>query len=103
MAMTNWAATQIEGLSRGETVWLRPSGNSMTGKIESGDLCEIAPIDGELQKGDIVLVKVRGRVYLHLIHDISKADTFQIGNNHGYINGWVDRSQIFGKLVSVIK
>ncbi len=98
--MMNWAAAHIEALQHGASVKFRPTGQSMKGKVESGQLCEVAPFDGELQKGDIVLAKVKGNVYLHLIHDIDH-DNFQIGNNRGYINGWVKRDQIFGKLISV--
>jgi hypothetical protein len=34
-----WAAAYIEKLNRGESVSFRPRGNSMTGKIESGQVC----------------------------------------------------------------
>ena len=50
--------------------------------------------------GDIVLCKVRGNEYLHLIKAV-QGERFQIGNNRGLINGWVPPSAIFGKLVSV--
>ena len=99
--MANWAADHIQALQRGETVKFRPTGGSMKGKIESGQLCEVAPWDGELVSGDVVLVKVKGNVYLHLIKQISKSGTFLIGNNKGHNNGWVERDAIFGKLLSV--
>jgi hypothetical protein len=99
--MANWAAAYIEALQRGEIVKFRPTGGSMTGKIESGQLCEVAPWNGELVSGDIVLVKVNGRTYLHLIKQVSKSGTFLIGNNKGHNNGWVERDAIFGKLMAV--
>lgn len=101
--MKNWAAEHIETLARGENAKFRPTGGSMAGKIESGQLCEVAPLidEDELAEGDIVLVKVKGRVYLHLIKQISKSNTYLIGNNKGYHNGWVERSAISGKLLSV--
>ncbi len=99
--MANWAANHIQALQRGETVKFRPTGGSMKGKIESGQLCEVAPTTDNLGEGDIVLVKVKGRVYLHLITAISKSGTFLISNNKGYNNGWVERTAIFGKLVSI--
>jgi phage repressor protein C with HTH and peptisase S24 domain len=99
--MANWAITYIEALGRGETVQFRPTGDSMTGKIESGDLCTVSPIDHDPVEGDIVLVKVKGRVYLHLIKQISKSGTYLIGNNKGHNNGWASRSEIFGVLNSV--
>jgi hypothetical protein len=73
----------------------------MSGKIESGQLCTVAPVDADtLQVGDIVLCKVNGREYLHLVKAI-QGPRFQIGNNRGHINGWVSANAIFGKLVGV--
>jgi hypothetical protein len=50
--------------------------------------------------GDIVLCKVGGSEYLHLIKAI-QGERFQIGNNRGRINGWVGASCIFGKCVQI--
>ena len=96
-----WATGHIEKLRAGETVAFRPRGNSMSGKIESGQLCTVAPADRTaLRVGDIVLCKVNGQEYLHLIKAI-QGPRFQIGNNRGRINGWVTASGIFGKCVAV--
>ncbi len=64
-----WATQYISKLAEGETVSFRPRGNSMVGKIESGQLCTVVPIpaDEEIKVGDIVLCKVNGREYLHLV------------------------------------
>ena len=92
-----WAMGHIEKLREGETVKFRPRGNSMSGKIESGELCTVVPVDPEtLRVGDIVLCKVNGREYLHLVKAI-QGERFQIGNNRGHINGWVGASAIFGR------
>jgi hypothetical protein len=97
-----WAAVYIEKLRAGEVVSFRPRGNSMTGKIESGQLCTVEPVDpSTLRVGDIVLCKVNGREYLHLIKAI-QGQRFQIGNNRGRINGWVSAGAIFGRFVSVV-
>jgi hypothetical protein len=96
-----WAAHFIEKLKNGETVSFRPRGNSMAGKIESGQLCTVVPVDpATLQVGDVVLCKVRGAEYLHLVKAI-QGDRYQIGNNRGRINGWVSGSAIFGRCVRV--
>ena len=88
-------------LQRGETVQLRPRGNSMAGKVESGQLCTVEPIrDSELRVGDIVLCKVNGQQYLHLIKAI-QGKRFQIGNNRGRINGWITAGAIFGRCIRV--
>lgn len=75
----------------------------MVGKIDSGNLCTVEPARPEaLEVGDIVLCKVRGAQYLHLIKAI-QGERFQIGNNRGGINGWITASGIFGKCVRVEK
>ena len=96
-----WATGHIDRLKRGETVQFRPRGNSMAGKIESGQLCTVVPVKIEdLQVGDIVLCKVNGFQYLHLIKAV-QGKRFQIGNNRGRINGWIGENGIYGKCVSV--
>jgi hypothetical protein len=96
-----WASQYIAKLQRGETVSFRPRGNSMSGKIESGQLCTVEPVDAAAVKvGDIVLCKVRGREYLHIVKAIQGA-RFQIGNNRGHINGWVGAGSIFGRCTKV--
>ena len=94
-----WASHHIASLNEGDTVQFRPRGNSMQGKIESGQLCRVEPVDSAaLAVGDIVLCKVNGREYLHLVKAI-QGGRFQIGNNRGGINGWVSPNSIFGKCV----
>ncbi len=97
-----WATQYIAKLKEGETVQFRPRGNSMVGKIESGQLCTVEPIENPdtLQTGDIVLCKVNGSQYIHLIKAI-QGKRFQIGNNRGRINGWVGANSIFGKCVRI--
>ena len=96
-----WATGYIDQLKQGETVQFRPRGNSMTGKIESGQLCTVAPVDpATLQAGDIVLCKVNGRQYLHLVKAV-QGNRFQIGNNRGRINGWITSTGIYGRLQSI--
>jgi hypothetical protein len=96
-----WALAYIEKLREGETVSFRPRGSSMTGKIESGQLCTVEPVETDaLRVGDIVLCKVNGTEYLHLIKAI-QGPRFQIGNNRGRINGWVSANSIYGRCVRV--
>lgn len=97
-----WATPCIQKLRNGETVSFRPRGHSMKGRIESGQLCTVEPIQdfATLQKDDIVLCKVNGREYLHLIKAVQGA-RFQIGNNRGLINGWVGANSIFGRCTKI--
>jgi len=63
-----WATHYIEKLRAGETVSFRPRGASMKGRIESGHLCTVVPVDcSSLSVGDIVLCKVHGAEYLHIV------------------------------------
>jgi hypothetical protein len=96
-----WASQYIARLKEGGTVQFRPRGNSMRGKIESGQLCTVEPVDpATLEVGDIVLCKVNGREYLHLIKAIQGA-RIQIGNNRGRINGWISTNSVFGRCTRV--
>ena len=98
----SWATHAIEKLANGEVVQIRPRGNSMSGKIDNGDLVTITPIFETLEKGDMVLCRVKGNDYLHLVKAVS-GDRYLIGNNHGGINGWAMRNSIFGKVIKVEK
>jgi hypothetical protein len=97
-----WATSYIQKLKTGEPVSFRPTGRSMQGRIESGQLCTVEPVVdvSTLKVDDIVLCKVNGSEYLHLIKDI-RNDQFQIGNNRGLINGWIGAKSIFGRCVKV--
>lgn len=98
-----WAKYAIESLKSGETVTINPVGNSMSPKINSRDSVTIEPVgERDLKKGDIVLARVNGKDYLHLIQGIGKKK-FLIGNNHGHVNGWTVRKNIHGVAVRVSK
>ena len=90
------ASQYVEKLLKGQTVQFRPRGNSMSGKIESGQLVTVVPLHARApQVADIVLCKVNGTQYLHLVKAVS-GERVQIGNNRGRINGWTSRRNIFG-------
>jgi hypothetical protein len=92
----NWAQHAIEALGRGETAQVRPRGHSMKGKVPDGALVTLAPCEpASLQPGDVVLVRVRGSVYLHLVKAVNQG-RYLIGNNRGGINGWVGPHAIYG-------
>ncbi|MDQ2731079.1 MAG: hypothetical protein M3Y56_05425 [Armatimonadota bacterium] len=97
-----WASLAIEKLQQGQTVQIRPRGHSMKGKVNDGALVTVTPCEtGDLQIGDIVLVKVKGNEYLHLIKAKDTQGRFQIGNNRGGINGWVGAHCIYGKAIRI--
>jgi hypothetical protein len=75
----------------------------MKGKIESGQLVTVEPVgDRQLKKGDIVLCKVNGSQYLHLVKAI-QGERYQIGNNIGRINGWIGIGSIYGICTDISK
>lgn len=97
----SWAKFAIEKLQSGESAKVRPRGHSMTGKVNHKDLVTLEPCNpDDLEVGDIVLVKVKGRVYLHLIKAKDKG-RFLIGNNRGGINGWVGGHSIYGRATKI--
>ena len=97
----SWADFAIKTLQSGQVATITPHGNSMKGKVNSGDTVILSPAkENQLEKGDIVLVKVKGNVYLHLITAIN-GSRFLIGNNKGGTNGWVGVSAIFGVATTV--
>jgi len=96
-----WASRHVEKLRAGETVSFRPHGHSMTGRVESGQLCTVVPIDpAMLELADIVLCKAAGNEYLHIAKSIQDG-RYQIGNNRAFINGWIGPEHIYGKCMKV--
>lgn len=97
----SWAKYAIEALQRGEITMIRPRGHSMKGKVNDSELVTLAPCDASaLTVGAIVLVRVHGSDYLHLVKALD-GERFQIGNNRGGINGWVRASSIYGAATKV--
>ena len=95
--------TTASHLIAGETCKVTGIGNSMTPILKSRQavICEPVTDETVLSKKDIVLCKVNGRFYLHLIHAI-KGDTFLIGNNHGHMNGWTSKRNVFSRVVEIL-
>lgn len=56
----------------------------------------------QLEVGDIVLARVAGTVYLHLVSSVDVAGKrVQISNNRGRVNGWTSHDRVFGMCVTV--
>lgn len=72
----------------------------MTPLIRSGQKHVLSPINlSDVEVGDIVFCKVKGRYYTHLVK--AKGDRgVLIGNNHGKINGWT--KSVFGKVTKIL-
>ena len=87
-------------LKEGKNIILVGYGQSMTPKLKSGQAVLMTPVKENtiLEKGDIVFCKVKGHYYCHLISAVNNG-TYQISNNHGHVNGWISRNNIFGKML----
>ena len=72
-------------LTEGKSFRTSEKGNSMTPLIKSGQEHVLSPINlSDVEVGDIVFCKVKGRYYTHLVK--AKGDRgVLIGNNHGKI------------------
>ncbi len=96
-----WVNDARKELAEGRAVQVRPVGGSMRGRIESGELVTLAPVDPmDVQVDDVVLVAWKGGFLLHLVKD-ARDGRLLIGNNLGKINGWVDATAVVGRVVAV--
>lgn len=97
-------AITMKKLQEGETCIVVGFGQSMVPLLKSGQPVKVEPIleDTELNKEDIVFCKVNGHFYLHKITAIKHKKRYQISNNHGHVNGWVRRNNIYGKVTEIL-
>ncbi|MGI5242559.1 S24 family peptidase [Dactylosporangium sp. CA-139066] len=98
--MLDLMAARVAG---GATVQFRPTGNSMTPLIRSRALVTVAPADpAAVEPGDIVLARVAGTVYVHLVSAVDHANRrVQISNNRGHVNGWTGHARVYGLCTAV--
>lgn len=85
-------------VAAGATVEFRPTGSSMVPLVRSRQLVTVSPVDpAKVEVGDIVLARVAGTVYLHLVSAIDAAGgRVQISNNRGRVNGWTNHARVYG-------
>lgn len=92
---------KLERLQAGETFKTSEKGNSMVPIIHSGQEHILCPTTlQDINPGDIVYCKVKGRFYTHLVKALNPEKGALIGNNKGGINGWT--RQIYGKVIEVL-
>ncbi len=101
----SWADKYIETLLSTNEVVFNPVGSSMEPLIYSGEQVKVVvPLLPWYREGDIVLCKVNGKQYLHLITAVVATKTgltFEISNNKGKINGCITKDDIYGRCVEV--
>ena len=96
-----WVNDARKELAAGRTVKVRSVGGSMRGRIESGQLVILAPVDpAGIRADDVVLVAWKGGFLLHLVKEVANG-RLVIGNNLGKVNGWVDATAVLAKVVAV--
>jgi hypothetical protein len=85
-------------VASGATVEFRPTGNSMVPLIQSRQNVRVEPVDAtKVEVGDIVLVRVAGTTYLHLVSAVDRDRArVQISNNRGRVNGWTTHARVYG-------
>ena len=90
-------------VAAGSTVEFRPRGSSMVPLIRSRQLVTVAPVHpAKVEVGDIVLARVAGIIYLHMVSAVDDANgRIQISNNRGRVNGWTNHARIYGICVAV--
>lgn len=93
-----WATRHIVELQAGRAVQFRPRGNSMLPLVKDGQLVTVEPLSGLPAVGSIVLCKVNGAEYLHLVKAV-QGERVLIGNNKNKINGWT--KSVYGLCVRV--
>jgi len=100
MGVLDMIADRVAG---GATVEFRPTGASMVPLIRSRQLVTVAPVDpARVEPGDIVLARVAGTTYLHLVSAIdTAAGRVQISNNRGKVNGWTSQHRVYGICTAV--
>jgi hypothetical protein len=71
--------------------------------IRSNQLVTVAPVDpSKLEVGDIVLARVVGTTYLHLVSGLDRANgRVQVSNNRGRVNGWTGHGRVYGICTAV--
>jgi hypothetical protein len=100
----SWADAYVKKLQAGETVRFRPRGGSMKGYVESGQLVTVEPYSSfyAISRGDIVLCRVAGHQYLHLVKQTDPVGKrVLIMNGSGRENGWAQADNVYGKCTRV--
>ena len=74
----------------------------MRGRIESGQLVTLEPVEdaSKLSVDDIVLVRWRGNHILHVIKGI-RDNEILIGNNLGKLNGWASTDDVVAIVTAI--
>ena len=101
------AETIEKALEEGHWVQFKPTGGSMSPLFASGrDVATVAPIgDRKIKRGDIVLYRRRESdiLVLHRVYRGAESAYYMLGDNQTEIEGPVERDDIFGIMVYMMR
>ena len=106
--MSKYKNPLLEALKEGQSyTWTEPDGGdlaSMRAAIKHGQTLTMSPIanPGEIQVGDLVLVKWHQGYILHMVGEI-KRDQYLIVNSVGKVNGWIGSKDILGRITNIVE
>ncbi len=98
----------LEALKEGKSyTWTIPDGGdlaSMRKALKHGQTLTMSPIGspGEIQVGDLVLVRWHQSDIFHIVGEI-QAGQYLIVNSLGKVNGWVGAADILGRVTNIIE
>jgi len=98
----------LDALKEGKSyTWTVPDGGnlaSMRNAIKHGQTLTMSPVGdpGEIQVGDLVLVKWHQSNIFHIVGEI-QGDQYLIVNSLGKVNGWVSAEEILGRITKIIE
>jgi hypothetical protein len=92
---------KAELLQSGKTIISKEPGNSMLPIIKSREPVDLTPCTvDQVDPGDIVYFKVKGRFYTHIVRAIDSKRGCLIVNAKGHVNGWT--RNIYGKVTKIL-
>ena len=98
----------LTALKEGKSyTWTVPDGGnlaSMRKAIRHGQTLTMSPIGdpGEIQVGDLVLVKWHQGDIFHIVGEI-QGEQYLIVNSLGKVNGWVGAKEILGRITKIVE
>lgn len=91
----------IKVLEEKGEVTIRCNGNSMRPIIAPKEAIHLRKVDpSKIRVNDAVFCRINGNLQVHKVSAIDK-DRFQISNNHGHVNGWINNKCIYGLAIRI--
>ncbi len=99
---TDFISLAEEITGKGKSFTFRAMGGSMSPFIRDGDTVLIAPVQGSISTGDVVLVKTgEGKAFLHRVVRKTEEGIITRGDSNMEIDGLFPEDRIIGRAVRV--